>query len=146
MNDDMKTAILRTGLVAAVILSTAVSVSLPAAEPTAPSDKAAPATTETGPRIEGSQIGGRWREGSRMIDQLGSFKNSGDRVIFFANDGKTRFDCLDNLASERVGHTISDNPDQLEWLVSGTLTESHGSNFLLITQAVLKTKSARPRR
>ncbi len=98
------------------------------------------------PRIEGGQVNGRWREGSRLVDQMGSFKLAGDRVTFISSDGKLKFDGLENLAIERVARAIADSPDQLEWSISGSITEFRGSNYLLVTQAVLKTKTARARR
>jgi hypothetical protein len=42
--------------------------------------------------------------------------------------------------------TIGDSPDQLEWSISGVITEYRGANYLLVTQAVLKTKGTRSRR
>jgi hypothetical protein len=98
------------------------------------------------PHIEGGQVNGRWREGSRLVDQTGSFKLAGERVIFTSADGKLRFDGLENLAIERIARTIGDSPDQLEWSISGLITEYRGANYLLVTQAVLKTKAARARR
>jgi hypothetical protein len=98
------------------------------------------------PRIEGGQVSGRWREGSRLIDQLGYFKVAGDHVSFISSDGKLKFDGLENLAIERIARTIGDSPDQLEWSISGIITEYRGANYLLVTQAVLKTKAARSRR
>jgi hypothetical protein len=98
------------------------------------------------PRIEGGQVSGRWREGSRLIDQLGYFKVTGDHVTFVSSEGKLKFDGLENLAIERIARTIGDSPDQLEWSISGVITEYRGANYLLVTQAVLKTKSTRSRR
>lgn len=98
------------------------------------------------PHIEGNQVNGRWREGSRLVNQLGNFKLSGEHVTFISTDGKLKLDALENLAVERVARTIGDSPDQLEWSISGVITECRGSNYLLVTQAVLKTKTARPRR
>ncbi len=98
------------------------------------------------PRIEGGQVNGRWREGSKLNDQTGNFKLTGDRVTFVAADGKFKFLCLENLCIERVSRVISDSPDQLEWSVSGLITEYRGANYLLATQAVLRTKSDRLRR
>ena len=98
------------------------------------------------PRIEGGQVSGRWREGSRLIDQLGYFKVTGDHVTFVSTDGKLKFDGLENLAIERIARTIGDSPDQLEWSISGVITEYRGANYLLVTQAVLKTKGTRSRR
>jgi hypothetical protein len=93
--------------------------------------------------IEGGQTNGRWREGSRMVDQTGSFRHTGDRVTFVSSDGKLKFDCLENLCVERVARVISDSPDILQWCASGVITECAGSNYLLITQAILKAPSAR---
>src|SRR5271166_5516239 len=63
-----------------------------------------PAATDSAspPHIEGGQVNGRWREGSRLVDQMGSFKLAGDRVTFISSDGKLKFDGLENLAIERV--------------------------------------------
>ncbi len=96
--------------------------------------------------IEGAQVGGRWREGSRLVDQLGFFKLTGDRITFISTDGKLRLDGLENLASERVARAIGDSPDQLEWSVSGVITEYRGTNYLLVTQSMLRTKSTGTRR
>lgn len=115
----------------------------------APPRQAAPgpaADQENKPRIEGGQVNGRWREGSRLIDQVGSFRVTGDHVTFTSSDGKLKFEGLENLAIERIARTIGDSPDQLEWTISGIITEYRGANYLLVTQAVLKTKATRPRR
>jgi len=97
-------------------------------------------------RMEGGQAGGRWREGSRLIDQVGSFKLAGERVTFVSADGKLKFDCLENLCAERISRTITDSPDSLQWSVCGTVTECHGTNYVLLTQAVLKAPGSRQRR
>jgi hypothetical protein len=111
---------------------------------TTPAATAKPAADA--PRIEGGQVNGRWREGSKLNDQAGNFKLTGDRVTFVAVGGKLKFLCLENLCIERVSRVISDSPDQLEWSVSGVITEYRGANYLLATQAVLRTKSDRLRR
>jgi hypothetical protein len=114
-----------------------------------PADSGAkPSATDaaSAPHIEGGQVNGRWREGSRLNDQVGAFKLTGDRVTFISSDGKLKFDGLENLAIERIARTIADSPDQLEWTISGLITEYRGSNYLLVTQAVLKTKATRARR
>jgi len=124
----------------------------PAGQSSSPAGQARPvvpssaADQENKPRIEGGQVNGRWREGSRLIDQVGSFRVTGDHVTFTSTDGKLKFEGLENLAIERIARTIGDSPDQLEWTISGIITEYRGANYLLVTQAVLKTKSTRPRR
>jgi hypothetical protein len=123
----------------------AKSTDASAAGSRSPASKSAAEPAGT-PRIEGGQVSGRWREGSRLIDQVGFFKVTGDHVTFISSDGKLKFDGLENLAIERIARTIGDSPDQLEWSTSGTITEYRGANYLLVTQAVLKTKAARQRR
>ncbi len=117
-----------------------------AVESSAGSAPTSTAEATSSPHIEGGQVNGRWREGSRLIDQTGSFKLTGEHVTFISTDGKLKFDGLENLAIERVARTIGDSPDQLEWSISGLITEYRGSNYLLVTQAVLKTKAARARK
>jgi hypothetical protein len=125
--------------------------SQPADESAAParsssSGKPAQIDPAAAPQIEGGQVNGRWREGSRLIDKLGYFKVAGDRATFVSSDGKLKFDGLENLAIERISRTIGDSPDPLEWSISGIITECRGANYLLVTQAVLKTKATRARR
>jgi len=105
-----------------------------------------PADTGTGKsagRIEGYLAGGRWREGSKLVDVLGQFKISGDRVAFVSNDGKSRFACLENLNSERVARIVSESPEALQWVVQGTITEFRHENYLLVTQAVIRARATR---
>lgn len=104
------------------------------------------AATAAGGRMEGGQAGSRWREGSRLVDQVGSFTLAGERATFVSADGKLKFDCLENLCAERVMRTITDSPDPLQWSVCGIVTECRGSNYLLLTQAVLKSADNRQRR
>jgi hypothetical protein len=80
----------------------------------------------------------RVREGTK-IEKTGYFRITGDRVTFYTDDGKTRYRGLENLMLERIGRTIEDNPGQLQWHVSGTVTEYRAANYLLVTHAVLKT-------
>jgi hypothetical protein len=156
-SSDLSTS--RAAIMALGILATAMALAAkePAISATAKSAEASVAGTRSAaeksaadspgtPRIEGGQVSGRWREGSRLIDQLGCFKVTGDHVTFVSSDGKLKFDGLENLAIERIARTIGDSPDQLEWSISGVITEYRGANYLLVTQAVLKTKGTRSRR
>jgi hypothetical protein len=88
------------------------------------------------------QDGVRVREGAK-IDKTGCFRKTGDRVTFYADDGKTRYRGLENLMLERIARTIEENPGQLEWQVTGVVTEYRGANFLLVTHAVLRTNGSR---
>jgi hypothetical protein len=80
----------------------------------------------------------RLREGTEILDQLGYFKVVGDRVVFFTDKGAQPLVGLENLNLERIARTVANNPQQLEWKVSGTITEFRGNNFILIDRAILK--------
>ncbi|MEX2138718.1 MAG: hypothetical protein WD894_05615 [Pirellulales bacterium] len=112
--------------------------------PNSPAD-AAKSLTSAGGSIEGYLAGGRWREGSKLVDVPGQFKISGDRVAFHSVDGKTRFACLENLNSERVARIVGESPETLDWSVQGTITEFKSENYLLVTQAVINSRARGPR-
>jgi hypothetical protein len=107
------------------------------------SEPKATAAAKSSGRIDGYLAGGRWREGSRLVDVVGQFKISGDRIAFQTDDGKTRVACLENLNSERVARIVSESPDALLWVVQGTITEFRHENYLLITQAVIRARVGR---
>ena len=86
--------------------------------------------------------GRRVREGTK-IEKTGCFRTTGDRVTFYTDDGKTRYRGLENLMLQRIARTIAESPGQLEWQVTGIVTEYRGANFLLVTHAVLRTDSSR---
>lgn len=148
--------------IAVVVLVTAIAAAIDAAQdnsapsPVATSDAArnnstaesrqdkSESTTGSGGRIDGYLAGGRWREGSKLVDVAGHFKTSGERVAFHAADGKSRFPCLENLNSERVARIVAESPpESLEWIVHGTLTEFRNENYLLVTQAVISSRAVR---
>ncbi len=80
----------------------------------------------------------RVREGTEIVDELGHFRITGGRVIFFTADGKRRYVGLENLNLERIARTLADGPQPLQWRVTGTITEYRGANFLLVRRAILK--------
>ncbi|MBN2022378.1 MAG: hypothetical protein JW809_06245 [Pirellulales bacterium] len=81
----------------------------------------------------------RLREGTRIVDQLGYFRNTGDRVAFFSEDGAGRFIGLENLNLQRVSAVIGQQPEKRLWKVSGAITEYRGENFLLIDRVTLES-------
>ncbi|HTU26218.1 MAG TPA: hypothetical protein VMF30_12510 [Pirellulales bacterium] len=93
------------------------------------------ALAPTAPAHNASQ---RQREGTNLVDVPGHFKLTGDRATFFPTTGETHFIGLENQNLERIAATIGDIPDQLNWLVSGTITEYRGANYLLVTKAILR--------
>ena len=82
----------------------------------------------------------RVREGTELVNVVGSFKLTGDRATFYPADGSGRFGGLENQTLERLATVISEDPSQLEWLVTGVVTEFKGNNYILVTKAILKSK------
>ena len=81
------------------------------------------------------------REGGELADQRGYFKQVRDRLMFFTADGKRQLLGLENLALERVQRVVSDNPTPQDWLVSGTVTEFRGANYLLVRRAIITPRA-----
>lgn len=92
----------------------------------------------THPKSAPPQPNLRVREGTEIVDQLGHFRITGGRVIFFTANGKRRYVGLENLNLERIVRTLADSPQPLQWRVTGTVTEYRGANFLLVRRAILK--------
>jgi hypothetical protein len=88
----------------------------------------------------------RQREGTAMVDVPGYFKLTGDRATFFPASGDIHYMALENLNLERIATAISDIPEQIPWVVSGTITEYRGTNYLLVTKAILQNAPAAPGR
>lgn len=84
----------------------------------------------------------RIREGSKVTDLVGTFRLNGDRLSFTTSHGEQRFETLENTTLERVARAVKENRDLGEWRVSGVVTEYLGTNFLLVTRAILRAKSA----
>lgn len=96
-------------------------------------DESPQAPSSSGKAIE------KQREGTLLTDVTGYFRLSGDRAMFFAENG-IRYGGLENLNLERVANIINENPEQLQWIVSGTVSEYRGANYLLISRVTLKAK------
>lgn len=99
-----------------------------------------PATAETTDESMQSELDGRLREGTEIVDQLGYFRLTGDRLTFFSDDGKYRFVALENLNLERIARVITDNPEQLQWGITGTMTEYRGANLIFVQRAALRSR------
>lgn len=87
--------------------------------------------------------GTRIREGGRVQKQEGSFHLLGDRVLFRPGLASDSLPVLENLALERVMTAIEKSPD-LNWSVSGTITEFRGRNYLLLDRAVIRARVPGP--
>jgi hypothetical protein len=84
---------------------------------------------------------GQVREGLELLDQPGTFKMAGDRVVFFMTGSKQQLIGLENLNLERVLRVLADNSDPLEWFVTGAVTEFRGTNYLFVRRATFKNRS-----
>jgi len=81
----------------------------------------------------------RIREGTKLVDVVGTFQSSGgDSISFFREGGKESFRVLENLALQRVGLTLENNLIARHWIISGVITEYRGANYLLLTKAVVQ--------
>ena len=85
----------------------------------------------------------RQREGAKLTDRRGRFEIRGDRVIFLATEPDAHFIVLENLSLERVTRVLEESGSQLEWSVSGTITEFRASNYLQISRALVKSLPAK---
>ena len=94
---------------------------------------------ETGVFTSAGESGvSRLREGAILTDQPGTFQLVGKRMVF-AFDGEARqLGTLENLALDRVVRLVREAAVPQTWLVSGTVTEYQGNNFLLIDRAVIR--------
>ena len=79
------------------------------------------------------------REGTRIVDQPGYFRISGDRIVFFSTQHNTRYVVLENLNLERIAGVMADQSDRRRWKVNGTLSEYRGDNYLLVEKVVLES-------
>lgn len=101
----------------------------PAAGEGAPADKRAAAATH------------RLREGE-TIEMTGKLELSGDRAIFHPGADHAPLRVLENLALERITRVLSETREEREWVVSGTITEYRGANYILIDRAVQRSRQA----
>jgi len=85
------------------------------------------------------RLGERLREGTRLNDVAGSFQFAGDRVAFHPDGKGESYRVLENLALERISRVLGQARGTPNWTVSGMVTEYRGSNYLLVTKAVVKT-------
>lgn len=129
----------------AVVLALAASPAIGQYDDEA-ADKAALPHDEKPRTATGEEEEQRAREGTRIVNQIGRFRTTGDRLTFQPAGSEKQYLGLENLALERVGKVLLDRhgeAEKLQWEVSGTFTEYRGTNYLFVTHAVLKTKPQR---
>ena len=72
------------------------------------------------------------REGTKVSELVGSFRETGRRWTFTARDGATAYRVLENQPLERIARAISEDSQDKHWKVSGLLTEFFDENLLLL--------------
>jgi len=92
----------------------------------------------------------RLREGTKLVDVIGTFQSAGGDSLAFSRDGgKESFRVLENQWLQRVGQVLENNPAGRQWIVSGVITEYRSANYLLLTKAVMPLQdvegAARPK-
>ena len=87
----------------------------------------------------------RLREGTRLRDVTGRFRQSGDSLTFIDADDR-EISGLPNLNLERILRMLKtvEEPESISWSVSGSITEFSGRNYLLISRAVYKAAAPPP--
>jgi hypothetical protein len=97
-------------------------------------------------RPENEKLGERLREGTRLTDVVGSFQTAGDRISFHPDGKSESYRVLENLSLERIDGYLGSARGTPTWTVSGIVTEFRGSNYLLVSKAVVRTvgESASP--
>ena len=122
-----------------VVMSCLVALSPP--EQAASAEENAPRVTD---RMKSAQQQEekmqRLREGAEIVDSEGTFEWIGDRLSFVPDGEKTVLKILENRMMERVVQAQESSTGELVWVVSGTVTEYRGGNFLLIKHVVLTGK------
>lgn len=85
------------------------------------------------------------REGTELEDVQGHFTVEDDRLTFHSADRRWNIHALENLALERVSQTMSEAQIELQWTVDGRITEFRGSNYLLLTRALVRRNTGSQR-
>ncbi len=96
-------------------------------------------------RPDDEKLGERLREGTRLTDVVGQFQTAGDRVSFHPDGQGESYRVLENLALQRIDEYLGANRGAPTWTVSGVVTEFRGSNFLLVSKAVVRSVGDGPR-
>jgi hypothetical protein len=98
-----------------------------------------PAAGRPSRRPENEKLGERLREGTRLTDVVGSFQSAGDRISFHPDGKSESYRVLENLNLERIDGYLGSARRTPTWTVSVVVTEFRGSNYLLVSKAIVRT-------
>ena|SRR5438477_944459 len=89
----------------------------------------------------GAKASERLREGTRLVDVVGTFQSIGGESVTFTpgapGSNKDSFRVLENLALQRVSQVLDENKGARQWTVSAEVTEYKGNNYLLLKKIVV---------
>src|SRR3972149_6899417 len=91
--------------------------------------------------LTGNDESGGFDSDAQIQNQAGYFRITGARISFVPAENQHLFVGLENLILERVAQITAASSDQSQWIVSGVITQYRGTNFLLLSQAWLKSQS-----
>ena len=137
---------LRTVVVLAAIAAasgvTAQNRDLPGSAANVPSKvQPTPGAAAPSSQAAGAKASERLREGTKLIDVVGTFQSIGGESITFTPGGssgnKESFRVLENLALQRVSQVLDENKGARQWTVSADVTEYKGNNYLLLRKIVV---------
>lgn len=122
-----------------------VAAASPSAEAISLEDRVEASGREVGSSADAAADARRLREGARLTNCVGHFRQNGDTVTFVDEQGRD-IGGLPNLNLERVIRMLKgvDEPERVCWSISGTITEFSGRNYVLISRAVYKAASPPP--
>ncbi|MEZ6135032.1 MAG: hypothetical protein R3C53_09005 [Pirellulaceae bacterium] len=81
------------------------------------------------------------REGTRIESKAGECRSDGERLAITFNDGKSHtMIALENLAAQRILQAVSDDSNDKGWIVTGSVTEFQGRNFILLERVTRVSK------
>jgi len=92
---------------------------------------------ERGAEAEPTAQAIRLREGMLLTDAVGHFETPAEGPVFVDAAGR-RLTGLENLNLQRITRHLraADTAADIQWKISGTVTEFEGRNFILIERAV----------
>ncbi len=80
------------------------------------------------------------REGTRIENRQAEVRQEAERLAVYLDGSRTPLLTLENLAMQRLTQSILDDPADQNWLVTGTITEFQGRNYLLLERIARATR------
>ncbi|MCA9194787.1 MAG: hypothetical protein KDB03_23610 [Planctomycetales bacterium] len=79
------------------------------------------------------------REGTRIESQVARCQLSGERLVLSFESFQVI--ALENLATQRMLKAMNDDPNDVQWQITGEVTEFQGQNYLYVHRVTRASKS-----